>query len=638
MLENNKLKQEELEETDNDKERGTWTGRFDFLLACLGTAVGLGNVWRFPYLCYKNGGGAFVIPYIVMVLVVGLPVFFLELGLGQYSALGPIKVYANIAPMCKGLGYAMILAAAIVAIYYNMIIAWTLFYFFDSFRSDVDWKYCSHSFNTDMCFSDFDFRKCKSDNETNVFVNRLCYNSTYAEMYNLTDIPVDSRISAPEEYLNLYMLGKSEGLHEMGNIRWQLLLSLLGAWVIVVLCLIKGIKTSGRVVYFTATFPYVILFILFIRGVTLEGALDGIKFYVIPDFEKLKDINVWKDAAIQVFYSFSIGGGGMMTYASYNKFSNNFVKDAWIIGIGDAVTSLFSGFVVFSMVGFMASQLNKPVDAVIQSGTGLAFIAYPDGISRMPLSTLWALLFFFMLFLLGIDSQFAVTETIITFIFDQFPRTRSRKPLVVIAVGSVLFLLGIPLTMNGGIYILELMDNYAAGWPYLLIGLLECLIVSYVYGIENFLDDVRNMTGWEPGRWTRTHLMASIMTITPVLIGGLLLLGWVYYEPLKLGTYTYPLWGNSIGWAMAIIPMLVIPVFFFHTICAKHRNLTFRQRMRLLASPTEKWRENAKRHDKATAVRVIYPLTDNRARSKLENSAYDNPALNYITNEHDSRL
>ncbi|XP_022258342.1 sodium- and chloride-dependent glycine transporter 2-like [Limulus polyphemus] len=405
-----------------------------------------------------------------------------------------------------------------VAIYYNVIISWTLFYFFDSFRSQVPWKFCHYWFNTESCFADQDWSACKAADPNNTFSNRTCFNATYSALHNLTDISVNNSVSAPEEYFNLYMLGKSEGFHDIGTVRWQLLLSLLVAWVVVAACLIKGIKTSGRVIYFTATFPYLILLILFIRGITLDGAIEGLKFYIIPDFSKLSSIGVWEDAAIQVFYSFSIAGGGMITYASYNKFTNNLVRDALIIGIGDMLTSIFSGMVVFSILGFMARQLNKSVADVVESGTGLAFIVYPDGIARMPVSILWALLFFFMLFLLGIDSQFAMVETVITFVFDQFPKTRAFKPTVVIVISIVLFLCGLPLTTNGGVYILEVIDAYAAGWPYMFIGLLECLVVAYVYGVENFLNDLKQMTGWCPGLWVRTHLMTVIMTVSPILI------------------------------------------------------------------------------------------------------------------------
>ncbi|XP_023220637.1 sodium-dependent proline transporter-like [Centruroides sculpturatus] len=318
-----------------EPERGHWSGRFDFLLACLGTAVGLGNVWRFPFLCYSNGGGAFLIPYVIMTFVIGMPVFLVELTLGQFSAIGPLKIFKYLSPAFKGLGYAIIIASTFVCIYYNVIISWTIFYFFDSARSVVNWQFCDHSFNTEACFREADYSACKMQNSSHVFFNRTCYNSTYAISNNITEIPAANRISPAQEYFNFYVLNISSGIEDIGSIEWKIALCLLVSWIVVVISLIKGIKSSGKVVYFTATFPYVILFILFIRGVTLEGATEGLKFYLIPDFSKLSDIKVWEAAAIQVFYSFSIGGGGMLTYASYNRFKNNLIKDVLIIGIAD---------------------------------------------------------------------------------------------------------------------------------------------------------------------------------------------------------------------------------------------------------------------------------------------------------------
>ncbi|XP_042903871.1 sodium- and chloride-dependent GABA transporter 1-like [Parasteatoda tepidariorum] len=595
-------------------DRGHWTGRFDFLLACLGNAVGLGNVWRFPYLCYRNGGGAFVLAYVIMVFLIGMPVFLLELSMGQYSAFGPSKVFTTISPVFKGVGYAMVISSSLVAIYYNMIIGWTLFYFVQSFRSDLQWQYCHHDFNTDRCFSDVAFQACKSDNSSNVYNFRTCYNETYAAQQNLTDLPEDLRISAPEEYLNNYMLGKSDSFENYGTIRWPLMLSLFVAWIIVVLSLLKGIKTSGRVVYFTATFPYVILVILFFRGVTLEGAADGIYFYLVPDFQKLQEISVWQDAAIQVFYSFGIAGGGMITYASYNKFNNNLIKDVIIIGMGDMLTSIFSGLVVFSMLGFMALQIQKSIHAVVSSGTGLAFIAYPDVLVRMPGATVWAILFFFMLFLLGIDSQFAAVETIITFVFDQFPKTRTKKPFIVIGTALVLFLLGLPLTTNGGIYLLEVMDTYAAGWPYLVTGLMELFVIAYVYGMSRFMRDLKEMTGWNPGSWVRSHLLVTVMTISPIVIGVILLLSWINFQPLTMGDYVFPMWGNAIGWTMALVPISAIPIGAIWQMCTKHKHLSVIQRFKVLIKPTDEWRANAKANS-----------TSQIGNGNL--TGYDNPAL-----------
>lgn len=187
-----------------------------------------------------------------------------------------------------------------------------------------------------------------------------------------------------------------------------------------VLALCKGVKSTGKAVYFTAIFPYVLLFILFIRGVTLTGAGEGLKYYLKPDFAKIGDASVWRTAIVQVFFSVGGGVGIMITYGSYNRFHNSLVRDTLFLVIGDLITSLFAGAVIFSMIGFVAHVYNRPVSAIlgVGGGTGLAFIVMPDGLSQMPWSVLWAVLFFFMLFLLGIDSSFGYVENITSFMFD----------------------------------------------------------------------------------------------------------------------------------------------------------------------------------------------------------------------------
>ncbi|XP_013926561.1 PREDICTED: sodium-dependent proline transporter-like, partial [Thamnophis sirtalis] len=137
-------------ETEYPEDRGNWTGKLDFLLSCIGYCVGLGNVWRFPYRAYTNGGGAFLVPYFIMLAICGIPIFFMELSLGQFSSLGPLAVW-KISPLFKGIGMATILIVSLVAIYYNMIIAYVLFYLFASLTNNLPWQYCGNWWNTDLC-------------------------------------------------------------------------------------------------------------------------------------------------------------------------------------------------------------------------------------------------------------------------------------------------------------------------------------------------------------------------------------------------------------------------------------------------------------------------------------------------------
>ena len=173
---------------------------------------------------------------------------------------------------------------------------------------------------------------------------------------------VSSFSPAAQEYLQKNVLNESpDGLEDMGGVQGHLAGCLFAAWVVIFLCLIKGIKSSGKVVYFTATFPYFVLVILLIKAATLPGAIDGIRFYIIPDWSRLSDISVWTGAAIQIFFSLSVAGGGLITLASYNPFNNNVLRDTMIVCFGNCLTSVFAGFCIFSILGFLAKELGVEV-------------------------------------------------------------------------------------------------------------------------------------------------------------------------------------------------------------------------------------------------------------------------------------
>ncbi|XP_058498270.1 sodium- and chloride-dependent creatine transporter 1 [Solea solea] len=375
------------------QERETWTRQMDFIMSCVAFAVGLGNVWRFPYLCYENGGGVFLIPYLLFVFVGGIPVFFLEISLGQFMKAGGINVW-NIAPLFKGLGYASMVIVFFCNTYYIMVLAWGLYYLVKSFSSTLPWSTCDNEWNTPSCVETFQHQDCKNRSLANITITS---NMTCAQLANASSPIV--------EFWENKVLDISSGLDEPGRLNWEILLCLMAAWVIVYFCVWKGVKSTGKVVYITATFPYLALFILLVRGVTLPGAYDGIMYFISPDWSKLSQAKVWIDAGTQVFFSYAIGLGALTALGSYNRFDNDCHKDAFILAFVNSGTSFFAGFVVFSTLGFMAAEQGVEISQVVKSGPGLAFIAYPKAVSLLPGSPLWAVLFFIMLLLLGLDSQ-----------------------------------------------------------------------------------------------------------------------------------------------------------------------------------------------------------------------------------------
>jgi len=376
---------------------------------------------------------------------------------------------------------------------------------------------------------------------------------------NMTNYIQIGRRPAAEDYYRHQMLGLEEqhSFENLGYLQPHLMCCLIVAWLLVAICLCKGVKSSGKVVYFTALYPFIILGILLIRGVTLPGAAEGIKWYITPVWEKLMDINVWGDAATQIFYSLSPCCGVLINLASYNKFDNNCHRDAIIVSIGNCVTSIFAGFVIFSIVGFMAAELNLPMDQVVRSGPGLAFIAYPEAVIRLPLAPLWSFLFFTMLLTLGLDSQFAYTEALTSALMDEWTILRKHKATLVFTVCTICCLLGLPFCMNGGVLIFELIMTYNY-WSLPLLGLFEALLVAWLYGSDKWLGNVLEMgidTGILSYYWRFTWCLLS-----PAVISVIFVLILLDYSPASFDSYVFPNYVQIIGWITALMPLAPVPL------------------------------------------------------------------------------
>ncbi len=217
-------------------------------------------------------------------------------------------------------------------------------------------------------------------------------------------------------------------------------------------------------------------------GWTLPGAGKGIEFYIKPDISRLADVNVWFDAAVQIFFTMSTSYGGLIALASYNKFNQNTLRDTFVITLSNAATGIFAGFVVFAFIGNLAYVTQQEVQNVVSSGSGLAFIIFPFAVTKLPFPPIWAFIFFLMMLTLGLDSIFATLETIVTSLLDAFPGLKKRKVYVIGGCCLVMFVCGLPFCTEGGQYWIELMDKFSGGWAILLIGAVECIVVGWVYG------------------------------------------------------------------------------------------------------------------------------------------------------------
>lgn len=350
-----------------------------------------------------------------------------------------------------------------------------------------------------------------------------------------------------------------------GGLKWDLVLCLLGAWVIVCLCLIKGVQSSGKVVYFTALFPYFVLLCLLIRGALLPGAADGVIFYLQPRLDKLATVTVWSDAATQIFYSLGPSFGGLITLASYNKFSNNCHRDAILIAFCNCATSVFAGFVIFSIIGFMAHESGQPISEVIASGAGLAFVAYPEAVTKFPVAPAWSFLFFLMLLTLGLDSQFTMTETLTTALMDQWPELRAQKAKVVIGASVVGFILGVPLCCPGGIYMFTLIDTFSASWSLLILALGEVILIVYVYGVHNFLNNISEM-GIRIPKILVLYWRINWQVFTPLILFFITLITWITFEPCSYNGYVFPPLIQTLGWLMACTSIIIAVVLSIYEV------------------------------------------------------------------------
>jgi len=584
-------RKEQSTENDVEEERGHWGSRVEFLLSCVGFSVGLGNVWRFPFLAYENGGGAFLIPYIILLVFVGKPMYFMEAALGQFGQVGPLQVWTQMLPCAVGVGVAMVIISLIVAIYYNVIMAYCLVYLFNSFRDTLPWTVCDPKWADERCYM-------RNENST---ISMMKGKQTSEEQY------------WERAVLDITPSGLGEP-GDLGEIKLDLAFFLLISWLVVLLCLVKGVKSSGKVVYFSATFPYLVLVVLLVLGLTLPGAGDGLYFLFVPDWQKLSSFTVWRRAAGQVFFSLGISWGGIIMFGSYNKTTARVHIDAHIVSLVDFLTSLLASIVIFSTLGHSAHQLGVPVETVAKGGQGLAFVAYPEALSHLPAPHFWSVIFFLMLFLLGLDSEFALFETVLVAIYDTFPSLRKQKVGVTSAMCFICFLLGLPCITQSGQYVLDLMDTYGASISVMVIAVAEMIAIMWGYGVNNFCKDLQSMLGFYPG----LYFKVCWVIISPLLLMVILVAAIIDWTKPSYGSLPYPEWAHGVGLALTVISVIQIPLWFFITIVMYFTNMSSYKSFPF--SCTKAWFERRK-DEPCGLVRNVSFLDLNEASSDCKTSS-----------------
>jgi len=469
------------------------------VLASIGSAIGLGNVWRFPYVCYANGGGAFLIPYLVALLTTGIPLMVLEFSLGHRVSKPAPAAYKEIKDGFEILGWFALLIGFGIVTYYAVVMGWCF-------------NYLGYSLNLAW-----------GSNTEGFFFNQF--------------------------------LKISESPRQIGGIQWMIILGLVLTWICVIVSIWKGPKTVGKVVYFTVTIPWIILVVFVIRGITLPGAIEGLKFYLTPNFHALLNYKVWLAAYSQVFFSLTIGFGVQITYASFLPKKSDIVNNAFLVSFANNATSFIGGFAVFSTLGYYAHQSGLPVSEVVKAGPHLAFVTYPTIINLLPFApNLFGVLFFLMLLTLGIDSAFSLVEAGAASLIDKFKIKRIQAN---IGFGIVAFIIGILFTTRAGLYWLDIVDHFMNNFGLLVVGIIECIAIGYFYNHKELREYANSKSDFTIGPWWDF----SIKYLTPVVVGILFITNII--DRLKTPYGGYSRLAEFLGGWLVLIIFIVVAVFLY---------------------------------------------------------------------------
>ncbi|KAE9418941.1 hypothetical protein Angca_002340, partial [Angiostrongylus cantonensis] len=577
---------------DENRIRGNWCSKTDYMLAIVGFTFGIGNLWRFPFLVFRHGGIAFFVPYLVVLIIAALPMFFMELVLGQFSSLAAISVW-NVVPLFKGVGVAMVFVSCILAIYLSLVSAWSLFYFINSVSFSLPWSNCENSWSGLNCSLGTRI-SCTESNGT-LLINGSCI----IQQVNTTLLISGTNPQAIPSlrYFQLFfllflrfsdvVLMLSNEFTNMGTLNWYLGICVLLSWMAVFLCLFQGVKSSGKVVYVVVVLPFIIMTVLLARLLTLEGSTMALVHFLRPDWRAVKDLTVWGEAAVHAFYTVACCTGGLHTTSSYNRFHNNLFKDVWVVLIVDIITSMICCVLTFSAIGFTCFQFSISLDKFhIKDGAHLIFVFLAEALAGVPVAPLYTGLFFLMVVLIVHSTQLFVVETIVTSMCDEFPeRLRRNRRHVLTSVCAAFMILSIPFCLSAGLYWLLLLSKFTFTWPLVVIAFLECMAISWVYGIDNFLDNIKWMIGSYPPCYIYWKILWKF--VCPMTYLCILCFLWLEWHSTSYESYIFPYWTSLLGWAISIFPILFVPVVAaVQLLIAKG---SFTQRWAVVLNPDDSW-------------------------------------------------
>ncbi|GAB3349740.1 sodium-dependent transporter [Modestobacter lapidis] len=477
-------------EPDAERRRGAFSSRRVFILAAIGSAVGLGNIWRFPYVAYENGGGAFVLPYLVALLTAGIPFLLLDYAIGhRHRGSAPLS-FARLRRGTEGLGWWQVGICFLIAVYYAAVIAWALRYTF--FSLDGAWGADPEGF-------------------------------FFGEFLQAGDVQVTTDV--------------------VPGVLVPLVLVWLAVLAIMVLGVQRGIGATSLVFI-----PVLVLAFaaLVVQALLLPGAATGLDALFTPDWSALTSAPVWAAAFGQIFFSLSIGFGIMITYASYVGRREDMIGSGLVVGFSNSGFELLAGIGVFAALGFMAQASGVPVGEVASDGIGLAFIAFPAIISEAPAGALLGVLFFGSLVIAGITSLVSVIEVVISAVRDKLDTSRRTATLVVGVPAAVLSL--VLFSTTSGIYVLDVVDHFVNQYGILVVALVSMLVVVWVLRALAGLGEHLNVHG-RPRVGAGWRVLTSF--VAPVGLAVVLVLA--LRDDLAAPYEDYPGWLLLVfGWLLVV--------------------------------------------------------------------------------------
>lgn len=483
------------------EKREQWGSRTGFVLAAIGSAVGLGNIWRYPYIAYENGGGAFIIPYLFALLTAGIAILILEYAIGHRMRGSAPYSFFRLSTKMEWLGWWQTLISFVIMTYYVVVVSWALSFAYFSFG--LQWGRDTEGFMLDQF---------------------------------------------------LKFSGASENIWRVGGINWSILVTVTLIWGLTFLVLYKGIKGGiEKANKILLPFLAILLIVITIRGITLPGAEVGLNALLEPNWQRLTDPQVWIHAYGQIFFSLSIGFGIMITYASYLPKRSDLSNNAFIVAFANSSVEFLAAIAVFGALGFLAVSQGGSVENVVQSGIVLAFVVFPQIINQLPaFNDIFGLCFFGSLFIAGLTSLISIAEVCVAAVQDKFRLTRKQAVSWIIGFG---YLISLIYTTYAGLGYLDIVDRFINNYGIVLAGFVEIVVLSWIFKLSVYRDHVNLVSDIQIRYWWD----ACLKVITPLVL--LVMTGYNLYQeffvsPYGDGAYTT---GQLItfGWSVSIAVLLL---------------------------------------------------------------------------------